>query len=109
LHVIGTERHDARRIDLQLVGRAGRQGDPGSGQFYLSLEDELVQYHGPRWARRAAGGSRTEPLRGGRWLRMFDRTQRRLERLHLTIRRDLMTHDDWKEKALRRLAGQHVD
>ncbi len=109
LHVIGTERHDARRIDLQLIGRAGRQGDPGSGQFYLSLEDELVQYHGPRWARRAAGGGRTEPLRGGRWLRMFDRTQRRLERLHLTIRRDLMTHDDWKEKALRRLAGQHVD
>ena len=109
LHVIGTERHDARRIDLQLIGRSGRQGDPGSGQFFLSLEDELVQLHGPRWARRAVGDARAEPLAGEHWLRMFDRTQRRLERLHLQIRHDLMTHDDWMEKALRRLSGQHVE
>jgi len=109
LHVVGTERHDARRIDLQLIGRAGRQGDPGSGQFLLSLEDELVQLHGPRWARRAARAPQPDPLAGGNWVHMFDRTQRRLERLHLTIRRDLMTHDDWMEKALRRLSGQHVE
>ncbi len=109
LHVVGTERHDARRIDRQLIGRAGRQGDPGSSQFFLSLEDELVKLHGPRWARRAAGAGPSKPLSGQQWSRMFDRTQRRLERLHLTIRRDLMTHDDWMEKALRRLSGQHVE
>ncbi len=109
LHVIGTERHDARRIDLQLIGRAGRQGDPGSSQFFLSLEDDLVQNHGPRWARRAAGKPSADPLKGQRWIRMFDDTQRRLEKLHLQIRRDLMLHDDWTEKALRRLAGQHVE
>jgi preprotein translocase subunit SecA len=109
LHVIGTERHDARRIDLQLIGRAGRQGDPGSGQFLLSLQDELIQLHGPRRARRAADESSTQPLSGSQWLRVFDSTQKRLERLHLTIRRDLMTHDDWMEKALRRLSGQHVE
>jgi len=109
LHVIGTERHDARRIDLQLLGRAGRQGDPGSGQFFVSLEDEMIQLHGPRWARRAAKGKDMKPLEGRRWGALFDRTQRRLERLHLTIRRDLMVHDDWLEKALRRLAGQVVE
>src|SRR6185369_14138706 len=43
LHVIGTERHEALRIDRQLIGRAGRQGDPGSAQFYVSLEDELLE------------------------------------------------------------------
>jgi preprotein translocase subunit SecA len=109
LHVIGTERHDARRIDNQLIGRAGRQGDPGSGQFFLSLEDELIQLHGPRWARRTGSTRRGGRLKGEHWVRMFDRTQQRMERLHLTIRRELMTHDDWMEKALRRLSGQHVE
>ena len=109
LHVIGTERHDARRIDLQLVGRSGRQGDPGSSRFYLSLEDDLIQLHGPRSARRAAGRPGAKPLQGPRWLRVFDRTQRRLEKMHLQVRRDLMTHDDWMEKTLRRLSGQHVE
>src|SRR5207244_8819457 len=47
LHVLGTERHDARRIDRQLEGRTGRQGDPGSCQFFLSLEDELLEALGP--------------------------------------------------------------
>src|SRR5207237_9896602 len=47
LHVLGTERHEARRIDRQLAGRAGRQGDPGSAQFFLSLEDELLEGLGP--------------------------------------------------------------
>jgi preprotein translocase subunit SecA len=109
LHVLGTERHDARRIDLQLIGRAGRQGDPGSGQFFLSLEDELIQLHGPRWARRAAGKPGACPLDGSRWNAAFDQTQHRVERLHLNIRRDLMAHDDWLEKALKALAGQRVE
>src|SRR5258708_18182625 len=52
LHIIGTERHDARRIDNQLRGRAGRQGDPGSSRFYLSLEDDLMRIFAPEWVAR---------------------------------------------------------
>src|SRR4029077_16221136 len=47
LHVLGTERHEARRVDRQLIGRSGRQGDPGSSQFFVSLEDELLEGLGP--------------------------------------------------------------
>ena len=49
LHVIGTERHEARRIDLQLRGRCGRQGDPGSSRFFLCLEDDLMRIFAPNW------------------------------------------------------------
>ena len=51
LHVIGTERHEARRIDLQLRGRCGRQGDPGSSRFYLSLEDDLMRIFAGEWVK----------------------------------------------------------
>ena len=51
LHIIGTERHEARRIDLQLRGRSGRQGDPGSSRFYLSLEDDLMRIFAGEWVR----------------------------------------------------------
>src|SRR5207237_8097366 len=62
LHIIGTERHESRRIDNQLRGRAGRQGDPGSSRFYISLEDDLMRIFGPtadrtgRWMGRMAVG-----------------------------------------------------
>src|SRR5207248_8929736 len=49
LHILGTERHEARRIDNQLRGRAGRQGDPGSGRFYLSLQDDLMRIFAGEW------------------------------------------------------------
>ena len=49
LHILGTERHEARRIDNQLRGRAGRQGDPGSSRFYLSLEDDLMRIFASEW------------------------------------------------------------
>ena len=55
LHVIGTERHTARRIDNQLRGRSGRQGDPGSSRFYVSLEDELVKMFAPEWTIKVLG------------------------------------------------------
>ena len=51
LHVVGTERHDSRRIDLQLRGRAGRQGDPGSSRFFLSLEDDLMRLFAGEWVK----------------------------------------------------------
>ena len=51
LHILGTERHEARRIDLQLRGRCGRQGDPGSSRFYLSLEDDLMRIFAGEWVK----------------------------------------------------------
>jgi preprotein translocase subunit SecA len=94
LHVIGTERHDARRIDRQLLGRAGRQGDPGSGQFFVSLEDELLEALGPRRQKAfeelgKRGGSRDwNQYRG-----LFEAAQRRRERKHYRQRLDLMHYD----------------
>ena len=54
LHIFGTERHEARRIDNQLRGRAGRQGDPGSSRFYLSLEDDLMRIFAKEWVSNSA-------------------------------------------------------
>ena len=51
LHIVGTERHEARRIDLQLRGRCGRQGDPGSSRFFLSLEDDLMRIFAGEWVK----------------------------------------------------------
>jgi preprotein translocase subunit SecA len=80
LHVIATERHEARRIDRQLFGRAGRQGDPGSYESIVSLEDELVVVYGSGLRRRSLGTVR--------------RAQRRAQRVHSRMRRDLLRFDE---------------
>ncbi|MGQ0635938.1 MAG: preprotein translocase subunit SecA [Planctomycetaceae bacterium] len=92
LHVIATEMHSSLRIDRQLVGRAARQGDPGTFQFFLSLEDELLYCLPPerlvelrRQARPDAQGELP-----AQWLRVFRRTQRLLERLHARQRKSLL-------------------
>jgi preprotein translocase subunit SecA len=96
LHVLGTEIHEARRIDRQLGGRAGRQGDPGSYQFYVSLEDEILV----RWSKTIAGWlSRVK----WRWpaklcLPVFRLAQHWIERRHLRIRVDLLEHDEKLEE-----------
>jgi preprotein translocase subunit SecA len=96
LHVIATERHDAGRIDRQLFGRCGRQGDPGSFEFIVSLEDELVESFYPRffirWLRSTAG--RTGPLR--RWLgeAIVALPQRAAEMRHARARRSLLKLDE---------------
>ena len=101
LHVIGTERHDARRIDRQLGGRAGRQGDPGSFQFMMALDDDLVRRRYRKlcaWLRR---GSRRHRDRGSHspWLlRLFSFAQRRVERDHLLARLALMDRDKWLDE-----------
>jgi len=111
LHVLGTERHDAKRIDRQLLGRSGRQGDPGSSQFYLSLEDELLEGLGP---------DRQEDLRergqqGGnadwqKYRRTFLRAQRRVERRHYRQRVDLMNYEKQRQEILKDLgADPYVD
>jgi preprotein translocase subunit SecA len=88
LHVIATEHHEAGRIDRQLFGRCGRQGDPGTHEAFASLEDELIRMHA-RWARWLEG----RPLR----LRL---AQRAAERLHSRMRRDLLRFDEQLDNAL---------
>ena len=97
LHVIGSERHEARRIDNQLRGRAARQGDPGSSRFYLSLEDELM---------RMFGGERAEnlmqlfsidpsvPLESKMLGRLVEQAQERVEGNNFDIRKHLLDYDD---------------
>src|SRR5205085_6172426 len=80
LHVLGTERHEALRIDRQLAGRAGRQGDPGSAQFMLSLEDELLEGLGPaKQERLRAIGQRGGNVDWNSYARLFTKAQRRVE------------------------------
>ena len=88
LHIIMSERHDSGRIDRQLFGRCARQGEPGRVEIYLSLEDSLLRETGlgPSTRRSLTGPSR----------RVFDAAQRRMERRHRSIRRDLMR---WEEQS----------
>jgi preprotein translocase subunit SecA len=102
LHVIATERQEARRIDRQLFGRCGRQGDPGSYELFVSLEDELATVYGDslwRWLgkRAARCGSRVTTWFGALTVR---RAQRKAERVHARMRRDLLKVDEHLETAL---------
>src|SRR5262249_19242528 len=104
LHVLGTERHEAKRIDFQLAGRAARQGDPGSCQFFLSLEDELLEGLGPKKqfalkARGQRGGQFDTP----QYRRLFLKAQRRLERRHFRQRVDLMMYEKQRQEILKDL------
>jgi preprotein translocase subunit SecA len=111
LHVLGTERHESLRIDRQLMGRSGRQGDPGSAQFFLSLEDELLEALGP--SKQEALKKRGQ--RGGnvdwkRYLRLFKIAQKRVERRHYKSRVDLMVHEKQRQEILKDLgADPYVD
>jgi preprotein translocase subunit SecA len=111
LHVLGTERHESLRIDRQLVGRSGRQGDPGSSQFFLSLEDELLEGLGPSaqeaWKQRGQrGGNRDWKSLVG----LFRRAQKRVERRHYKSRVDLMVHHKHRHEIMKDLgADPYVD
>lgn len=97
LHVIGTERHEARRIDNQLRGRAGRQGDPGSSQFILSLEDDLLRIFAPDWVRTILtklGMSNGQPLESRMVSRAIEKAQKRMEEHNFDIRKNLLEYDD---------------
>jgi len=105
LAVLGTERHDARRIDDQLAGRCGRQGDPGTSQFFLSLEDDLITQADiatGRW-RRSLEANRLGPVGRRRLRGLFARAQRRVERQHLKARKTLMEYEKAREKWKRQL------
>ncbi len=109
LHVLATERHEAGRIDRQLFGRSARQGDPGSAQAVVSLEDELVRRHGPHLAaslRRRHG--RTDREVSGRLSRhLFNSAQRRAERLSLAQRKGVLRADDWLDEYLGFAGAEH--
>lgn len=97
LHIIGTERHESRRIDLQLRGRAGRQGDPGSSRFYLSLEDDLMRLFGSD--RVAAimdrmGVDEGEVITAGMVTRAISNSQKKVETRNYGIRKHLLEYDD---------------
>ena len=97
LHVIGTEHHDARRVDNQLRGRSGRQGDPGSTQFYVSLEDELIQRFGGERIKSFMGWTGLEenvPIENKLITKSIGSAQIKVEGYHFDIRKHLLDYDD---------------
>ncbi len=111
LHVLATEMHEARRIDRQLAGRAGRQGDPGSCQFFLSLEDELLEALGPNRQRALdAIGKKGGNVAWDGYRSVFLKAQRRYERKHRRQRLDLINYEKQRQEILKDLgADQFVD
>jgi len=106
LHVIGTERHEARRIDNQLRGRCGRQGDPGSSRFYVSFEDDLMRLFAPEWIIKMLESLDTEgqplTLKEGHMAKMISKSietaQRRVEQHNFEIRKQLLEYDNVMNK-----------
>jgi preprotein translocase subunit SecA len=98
LHIVGTERHESRRIDNQLRGRSGRQGDPGSSRFYLSMEDNLMRIFGdPNRTKKLlqfAGMKQGEVIESGMLTRQIEKAQRKVETHNFDIRKQLLTFDD---------------
>jgi len=98
LHIVGTERHESRRIDNQLRGRSGRQGDPGSSRFYLSMEDNLMRIFGdPQRTKRLLqtfGMKEGEVIESGMLTRQIEKAQRKVESHNFDIRKQLLLFDD---------------
>ena len=97
LHILGTERHESRRIDNQLRGRAGRQGDPGSSRFYLSLEDDLMRLFGSdklSGLMQRLGMEEGEPIENIMVSRAIESAQKRVEGHHFEIRKSLLDYDN---------------
>ena len=97
LHIVGTERHESRRIDNQLRGRAGRQGDPGSSRFYLSLEDELMRKFGSERLQglmTRVGMDEEIPLEHPWVTKSIEKAQTRVEQMHFEVRKNLLKFDD---------------
>ena len=106
LHVIGTERHDARRIDLQLRGRSGRQGDPGSSRFYLSLEDDLMRVFAGEWVKgmlTRLGMQEGEAIESKLVSRQIQKAQKRVEERHFEQRKHLLEYDEVMDEQRKRV------
>jgi preprotein translocase subunit SecA len=101
LHILATERHEARRIDNQLRGRAGRQGDPGSSRFYLSLEDDLMRIFGSdriSGLMLKLGMEEGVPIEHGMVTKSIERAQRQVEAQNFAVRKHLLEYDDVMNK-----------
>jgi preprotein translocase subunit SecA len=101
LHIVGTERHEARRIDNQLRGRAGRQGDPGSSRFYLALEDDLMRIFGSdriSGLMQRLGMEEGVPIEHGMVTRAIERAQKQVEAQNFSVRKHLLEYDDVMNK-----------
>jgi preprotein translocase subunit SecA len=97
LHIIGTERHEARRIDNQLRGRAGRQGDPGSSRFYLALQDDLMRIFAGEWVSgllERMGMTEGQAIESRMVSRQIEKAQKRVEERHFDSRKHLLDYDE---------------
>ena len=111
LHIIGTERHESRRIDNQLRGRAGRQGDPGSSQFYIALEDDLMRLFGgeritPMIER--LGMDENTPIEAGMLTKQIENAQKRVESRNYQIRKNVLQFDDVMNQQREIIYGQRM-
>ena len=108
LHVIGTERHDSRRIDNQLRGRAGRQGDPGSSRFFVSLEDRLMRVFAGEFVQRVldmAGMKEGEYIESRMVTRRIEGAQKKVEERHFDQRKNLLEYDEVMDEQRKRVYG----
>jgi preprotein translocase subunit SecA len=114
LAVLGTERHESRRIDNQLRGRSGRQGDPGLSQFYLSLEDDLMRlFGGDRLERAAAMMEQNDipddvPIQMGIVSKLIESAQRKVETIHFGSRKHVLEYDDVMNKQREAIYGERT-
>ena len=109
LHIVGTERHESRRIDNQLRGRSGRQGDPGSSRFYLSLEDNLMRIFASDWVQKAMrmmGMKEDDVIEDRMVSRQIEKAQRKVEAHNFDIRKNLLDFDDVNNDQRKVIYGQ---
>ena len=108
LHIIGTERHEARRIDLQLRGRCGRQGDPGSSRFFLSLEDDLMRIFAGEWVKNVLtrlGMKDGEAIESRMVTRRVEAAQKKVEERNFEVRKNLLEYDEVMDEQRKRVYG----
>jgi preprotein translocase subunit SecA len=112
LHILGTERHESRRIDNQLRGRAGRQGDPGSSRFFLCLDDDLMRIFGGdrlKGAMQKLGMEENVPIESGMVSRAIERAQKQVEQRNFETRKHLLEYDDVNNKQRQEIYGLRRD
>ncbi len=106
LHIVGTERHEARRIDNQLRGRAGRQGDPGSSRFFLSLEDDLMRIFAGEWVKNILtrlGMQEGEAIESRMVSRRIEAAQKKVEERNFDVRKNLLEYDEVMDEQRKRV------
>ncbi|MEO1993029.1 MAG: preprotein translocase subunit SecA, partial [Pirellulales bacterium] len=108
LQIIGTERHESRRIDLQLRGRCGRQGDPGSSRFFLSLEDDLMRIFAGEWVKNVLtrlGMQEGEAIESRMVTRRVEAAQKKVEERNFEVRKNLLEYDEVMDEQRKRVYG----